>query len=89
MVKYTKLRCPGDKKHTKRRGNYLVKEKMCNTLLGFVDVAVDETNLAYKCKDCKSVIQVTVEQGVLYSTVLPSDTKIELDKEGKVVVNDS
>ncbi len=85
MVKLTQLRCPGDKRHTKRRGQFLVTEECCNTLLGFMNTKVDDTELAYKCKDCKSIVHVVVKQGIAYVNVMPSETKIKLE-EGKVVV---
>lgn len=83
--KLTGIRCPGKKRHNKRRGDMVVAEECCNTLLGFVNTSVSDTEVAYKCRDCKRIIYTVVRSGIAFVKVYDKDTKIKLDT-GKVVV---
>lgn len=83
---YTRIRCPSTKPHKKKIGNVLVTEECCNTLLGFIDNSKNGTELVVKCKDCKSIISVSVLDEIVYLKVHKPNTKIKVN-DGKVVFN--
>jgi len=85
MVTVTEIRCPGKKRHSKRKGDYIVTEECCNALLGFIDTSVEDSKVYYKCKDCKSVLRATVKDEFAFIKLYDSTTKIK-SNTGKVVL---
>ena len=87
MVKYTKIRCPNNKRHNKRKDNLLIIEDQCNALLPFV-APKDGNKIAIKCKDCKTWMEIEYRGGLVYITPKDKNIKFETD-EGRVVICDS
>jgi hypothetical protein len=84
-TRLTSIRCPSNKKHNKRVGDYIVKEEKCNALLFFVDANIDGAKNARKCSDCKNVVSTEVKDKVVYVSIHHPNTRI-ITEIGKVVV---
>jgi len=80
------IRCPGIKSHYRKKGELVIAERHCNSLLYFVDPNIEGSRSARKCSDCKNVIKTTVKDGVVHVSVLGKKAKIKTDT-GRVVVD--
>ena len=66
---YHRISCPCSRPHNKTYSkgiNYTLDE--CDRLLGFISTDTQDAKLAFFCVDCKSVIEVTVNQGIVEMT---------------------
>lgn len=79
------IRCPGDKKHYKRKGDLVVADDKCNSLIGFINTSANGSEFARKCNECKSVVRVNVRDEVAYISLLGKTKKIKTEI-GRVVV---
>jgi hypothetical protein len=76
-TRFYKIKCPGKREHTKRSGGKRVVEDNCSALLAFVAEGEVFDKEVIPCRNCKSLIQISLDGGEISLAVLPKETKLE------------